>query len=472
MLAIDRENRNNAMTSDKCISKRVSSIKPLRLAVQVGLICGLAAVGMSSAFAGSTEQAKRIHDRLAGVPPTNEVLCAMAWYIDNAADPKAGAEQAAQLIMATSNPPDPSGTSCNASGTIDTSESRKAFYSTSLKNFVMPATNEAQTAFAPLNDYVATVIGMIRDDVPFDEVLSKDILYRGVVGGLPALNAASNAHYEALEAGAYDLSSSAVLDSQSQVGYLPAGAEPAGVVTTRAASLAFFSGGTNRLMWRATSMNYLCRDLEEMKDTTRPPDRIRQDVSRSPGGDSSIFLNACLGCHAGMDPLVGAYAYYDHTLDENGEPSDGMLWKANSSMFPGDDPNDPSLTTLTNGVTQKYRINSSNFEYGYVTVDNHWTNYWRKGPNEALEWGWSQRLGAAAPGEKAEGYGPASLGEEVTSTRAFAKCQVEKVYKHVCFRDPITTEGSVVDTIATAFKNSTYNMKTVFAKVAAQCMGD
>jgi hypothetical protein len=52
---------------------------------------------------------------------------------------------------------------------------------------------------------------------------------------------------------------------------------------------------------------------------------------------------------------------------------------------------------------------------------------------------------------------------------------VEKVFKHVCLRDPVTAEGGdngVVDTIADDFRISDYNMKTVFSKVAAQCMGN
>jgi hypothetical protein len=43
----------------------------------------------------------------------------------------------------------------------------------------MPWTNRDQTVFAPLNDYVATFIGMVRDDVPFNTALSADILHRG-----------------------------------------------------------------------------------------------------------------------------------------------------------------------------------------------------------------------------------------------------------------------------------------------------
>ena len=37
---------------------------------------------------------------------------------------------------------------------------------------VIPWTNRNQTVFAPLNDYAATVIGMVRDNVPFNQVLS------------------------------------------------------------------------------------------------------------------------------------------------------------------------------------------------------------------------------------------------------------------------------------------------------------
>ena len=59
--------------------------------------------------------------------------------------------------------------------------------------------------FAPLNDYTATVIGMVRDDVPFNLVLSDDILYVGSGAGVPAYSPSSNAHYEALEASGANL---------------------------------------------------------------------------------------------------------------------------------------------------------------------------------------------------------------------------------------------------------------------------
>lgn len=543
------------MTSDKRIMKKLSSFKPLRLAVQVGLICGLAITGIGDSFAGPREQAKRMHDRLAGIPPTAEVLCAMEYWIDPARgnDP----EQAAMIVMETGAVTDPN-SSCNGGANIDNSLSKKAFYSVALKKFVTPWTNEEQTVLADLNDYTALVIGMIRDNVAFDGVLSVDLLYKGANGlaNVASLQNDNNQHFADLQDQGYDLSDSSVLvqtTQSGQTGYLAVNpnnssdvADPAGVVTTRAASLAFFTGGTNRLMWRATSMNYLCRDLEQMKDVSIPPDRIRQDVSRSPGGDSSIFLSACMGCHAGMDPLAGAYAYYDHEVLDDGTPTGRMLWKQNSAMFGGASatssaagvgedlfnqncaschgPNAKSdndaqnmINRITNAinnntgnmgainisaadisaiadflvgqdqpavveVTEKHLINSGNFKYGYVTRNDQWTNYWRVGLNGELEWGWRESNGITrhpdvrdSSAKITTGSGAASMGYEVTSTKAFAQCQVEKVYKHVCLRDPVTAEGGdsgVVDTIANDFRSSNYNMKTVFSKVAAQCMGD
>ena len=56
--------------------------------------------------------------------------------------------------------------------------------------------------------------------------------------------------------------------------------------------------GTNRAQFRFTMINHLCHDMETVMDNTRPTDRIRQDVARTPGGDSRIFLNNCVGCHS------------------------------------------------------------------------------------------------------------------------------------------------------------------------------
>lgn len=314
-----------------------------------------------------------------------------------------------------------------------------AFYNVTLKNFVTPWTNEEQTVFAPLNDYTATVIGMVRDDLPFNTVLSADLLYVGNSNlGLPAYSTSDNAHYEAMENSGVDLKTGLVPVTQSSVTGLPSSAT-AGVLTSRAAAQAFLVAGTNRAMFRFTLLNHLCTDLEQIKDNTRPSDRIRQDVSRSPGGDSRIFLNSCSGCHSGMDPMIQAFAYYDYD-----ETAQSMLYTPGS-------------------VRPKYLQNSDNFKYGYITPDDHWDNYWRHGPNRSL--GWSGTLTGHGSGAKA-------LGEELENSDAFASCQVTKVFKTVCLRDPgDAADRNQVTAMTVSFKAGNYRLKQVFAESAVYCMG-
>ena len=389
--------------------------------VHICLAGVLTAALAATAFAGDTErrQAKRIHDRLTGVAPSEAVLDLMEQEILSN-----GGVAAAQLAM-------------------DPAQNPLAFnfYNVTLKNFASPWTNEEQSVFVPLNDYSATVIGMIRDDKRFDQVLSGDILYKGATGlsGVAAYSPANNDHYRDLEDLHYDLSDPSVLQEnvQSTLNGIPANAT-AGVLTSRAAAEAFFVAGTNRAMFRFTMMNHLCTDLEPLKDVTRPPDRIRQDVSRSPGGDSRIFLNSCVGCHAGMDPMAQAFAYYEY------------------------DENSGRLVYTPGAVQPKYLINADNFRYGYVTPDDHWDNYWRSGQNANLGWG------AEIPA--AQRSGAKTLGQEFAGSEAFARCQGIKVYRAVCLSDP--SESDLTTLLVASGFESTFNMKDLFAHAAEACMGN
>lgn len=368
----------------------------------------------SAALAGPREQAQRIHDRIAGVPPSDAVLQQMTNDI----------------------------ASNNALRAALTATQNRHFYTVTLKNFAAPWTNRDQSAFVPLNDYVTLVIGLVKDDEPFDQILFGDALYTGVgISPPPAAN--SNAHYAALEAAMLDPSFNPVTNiqrtAQSSVYGIPAAAT-AGAMTTRAAAEAFFVAGTNRAMFRFTLINHMCVDLEQVLDTSLVPDRIRQDVSRSPGGDSRVFLNNCIGCHNGMDPLAQAYAYYDYD-----ETLGRIVY-------------DPSQ------VHPKYFNNAETFADGFVTPDDSWSNYWRLGQNARL--GWDTSL----PGE---GAGAKTMGQELAASQAFAHCQTEKVFQHVCLRNPVdATERAQVDAMALAFRNNQYNLRRVFAETAVYCMGD
>lgn len=107
-----------------------------------GVVAFVAAVAVD---AGTLEQAKRIHDRLAGVPPTEQVLLQMKAELDgNDGDATDDGIEAAMIAM-----------------------ENDAFYNVTLKTWAAPWTNREQNVFVPLNDYIATVIGAVRDELDF-----------------------------------------------------------------------------------------------------------------------------------------------------------------------------------------------------------------------------------------------------------------------------------------------------------------
>src|SRR5580704_12114101 len=161
--------------------------------------------------AGPNEQAERMYERIAGVAPSSTELSQMASDIQSN-----NALAAAQVALAS-----------------------PTFYNTVLKNWAMPWTNKTQTVFAPLNDYVATVIGMVRDDVPFNTALSADILYTSNAPGLPAPALGNDNHYQTDETQGVDLYATLHGTTQSWTYGTPTGAT-AGLITIYGAEAAFF----------------------------------------------------------------------------------------------------------------------------------------------------------------------------------------------------------------------------------------
>lgn len=419
--------------SEDSFSRRAASKVITRLIV-LTIVLLLGAVICGSAYAGPREQAKRIHDRLAGVPPSAATLDAMAELIQSGTGSAAQNAEAAAML-ATEHPD---------------------FYRTTLKNFAAPWTNRDQSIFVPLNDYSATIIGIVRDDIDFREILSGDILYTDDgSSGVAAYSQTSNLHYEQLEDGGVDLGEHLQQQQQSILLNIPADAT-AGVMTTRAAAREFFIAGTNRAMFRFTLINHLCRDLESLADTTRAPDRIRQDVTRSPGGDSRVFRNNCIGCHSGMDPMAQAFAYYNYSFDAESDP------EGNAGQLTYNNNGAADVVTGTR-VVAKYHNNASNFPFGYVTQTDDWNNYWRAGRNQNVGW---------SPGLPGTGSGAKTMGTELANSDAFASCQVVKVFRNVCLRDPVdATDRNEIEVLTQSFTSNGFNLKRTFASVASYCRG-
>ncbi len=375
----------------------------------------------ASAFAANpnADQATRMYNRIAGVPPSSTVLAQMT-----------ATDAVSAALLATQDP---------------------SFYNNTIRNLAAPWTNRDQSVFVPLNDYTATVVGMVRDDVPFNTLLSADLVYVGSGSGIPAYSPSNNNMYQTMDTNNVDLSnkSNLVSSTQSAVTGIPAAAT-AGVMTTRAGAMAFFMDGTNRRMFRFTMMNHLCNDLQTVMDITRPPDRIRQDVTRSPGGVSTLFLTNCIGCHSGMDPMAQAFAYYQFQYTVMTDPTGAA----------------GQLVYTAGQVQPKYHINNTNFPQGFNTPDDSWTNRWRTGPNAILGWSTNPQLTGSGNGAK-------SLGTELESSAAFASCQVTRVFKTVCLRAPNSTaDATQINSMIASFQSHSYSLRQPFAEAAAYCMGN
>jgi hypothetical protein len=416
--------KNGMQARIRQIGRPTAAAPGARMPALCAAVCSGALVLLgAAAFAANpnADQATRMYNRIAGVPPSATVLAQMM-----ATDPVDAA------LMATNDP---------------------AFYNNTIRNLAAPWTNRDQSVFVPLNDYTATVVGMVRDNVAFNTLLSADLVYIASASaastyGLPAYSPDNNDLYQTMDDNNVNLFTALVPSTQSAITGIPSAAT-AGVMTTRGAASAFFVNGTNRAMFRFTMMNHLCDDLPTIMDITRPPDRIRRDVTRSPGGVATLFLTNCIGCHSGMDPMAQAFAYYNFTYPAS--EIGATAWPIGQIVY------------TAGQVQPKYSINATNFPQGFATPDDSWNNRWRTGPNEIL--GWSPALTGSGQGAK-------SLGQELENSTAFASCQVTRVFKDVCLRAPSSaSDVTQVTSMIKTFQGN-YSLRQVFAESAAYCMGN
>ena len=381
-----------------------------------GALCALALfslLGTSSAFAqtppSNMQQAVLLYTRVTGVPPTGSVLTQV------------------QTLAAAGN----------FTGVATLAVQQPQFYNVTLRNIFAAESNRDNSVFVPLNDYIVTAIGMVHDDVNYSTALSADILYT-LKGVSPAASASNNNHYQAADTAVTDISANLVATQQTTA-YGYSAASVAGLITTRAGAIQHFDAGTNRRGYNLNIINQTCHQMEQIMDTSLPSDRIRQDVAASPGGDSRVRLQSCVGCHSHMDPMAGAFAYYN--FDET----------------------KGSLVYTAGTVNPKYFINATNNPYGYVTTDDSWESRIRLGGADANIFMFSSSL----PGK---GNGAAAFGTEIAQSGAFATCQVTKAFKAVCLRAPSSTkDGNEITALTKSFTAGGFKLKQTFADAAYYC---
>lgn len=405
------------------------------------------------AISSETDLAKRLYQRIAGIPGSSESISQMAGLIKN------GSPDAAAFIAMED----------------------ARFYSLVLKGLFSPHSNRDSVVDLPLTDFTATLIGLVRDNERFDQILYGDVLYTSnddtltTAGMLTGSNAApaagkvrppvrtanntntllDNLHYSDLQALdnwpalLYKRKQSDVYALTSN--YKVPASDIAGLISTRQAASEFFSAGTNRRAVKFFMQNFLiCGDFSNMKDIGLSTTRIRKDVDRAPGGTSQEFESNCRGCHSGLDGVAGAFVSFDYS---------GTA---------------PSYTTTIN-ATQPAKMHRMDavFPQGYAIVDNSWQNFWTQGNNASLGWRSDNGVNVSA------GTGARDFGKALAGTMAFSECTAKQVFAQVCMRAPTPKETALLKDTARNFEtgfsytaaSGPYNLKALFAAVSHFCFG-
>jgi hypothetical protein len=65
------------------------------------------------------------------------------------------------------------------------------------------------------------------------------------------------------------------------------------------------------------------------------------------------------------------------------------------------------------------------------------------------------------------------MGEELAHSDAFAQCQVKKVFRNVCLRNPENAaDRNQIDVMVNSLQAGNYSLRHTFAESAVYCMGE
>lgn len=362
------------------------------------------------------------------------------------------------------------------------------FYNITVRNFANKMSNRDETIAAPLNDFTATIIGAVRDDIPAKDLLSGNFFYQGdpSKAAVPSDDVddilRSNNHYESLDRASYDLK--AVLMKRKQI-ILKASTSngntstannninnitfeavdnswAAGLLTTRQWAAAHMVAGTNRRAVEFSLREFTCTPIENAADSSGPEDVIGRDIDRNPGGSRAKFTTSCRACHTILDGFKGAFAFMTF--------SNGFL--KHSALVPNSTNNnaneDNSIVMRIHpdaaGVTRKMNHNEDAYINGRILTDDKWVNNANNGTNKN-NFGWT----------RTSGKGPAEFGKALAESKAFPRCMAKRAFFTVCKREADSKDDAFIKKVADEFSSAerNYNIKYLFQRIVANesCLG-
>lgn len=342
------------------------------------------------------------------------------------------------------------------------------FYNVTLKDFAVQMSNRDETVQAPLNDFAATIIGAVRDNLNMKRLLTDNIVYvadpqkAAVPSNLVNDILRSNNHYTALTAERYDLSQVLISTTQKLFDGTKSvdNPSPAGLLTTRQWLSAHSIAGTNRRPVEYAFRQFLCRPLESVADSSGPDNVVGKDIDRFPGGSHTKYTTTCRACHTIMDGFRPAFSRFTFS---NNFVKHSFVVPALTNM--NADENE-SMGMIQNPpyVAKKYNHNDEVFKGGMLVENDSWVNNANLGANKST-FGWT----------KTAGKGIKEFGQLIADSKQYPRCLAEKVFRSVCKRSPTSLDQTLIQTAADEFSSTdrNYNLKFLFQKIvtANECLG-
>lgn len=347
--------------------------------------------------------------------------------------------------------------------------------------------NREEVISAPLTDFTATLIGIVRDGVDARAMVNSNITYVAdpTKAAVPSNQVrdllTSNRHYEALEAGKFDLKK--VLVPSTQFVYDGTKAvphpDPAGLITSRSFMEAHAIAGTNRRLVEYSFREFLCTPIDKWADSNGSDGPIGRDIDRFPGGSHSKFTTSCRACHSRMDPLRSAFAYMTfsnsfakHSMIVNRLAADSNGEDMNMGMAMGLTAADPFWLTDEGKkdaqnvafVAKKMNHNFHVFPGGRVIKSDAFSN-------AAIDtWGQSY-FGWRG---KTTGRGIKEFGTMIGNAEQFSRCLAKRVFTSVCKREPQSFDDALIKKSAEEFESNGYKLDYLFKRIVVtpNCIGE
>lgn len=207
------------------------------------------------------------------------------------------------------------------------------FLNVQIKNLSLRLSNKDESVKVGFNDFSALIVGVVRDNRDFREVLTSDYYYD--VSGVandddPRTRFYNQNNFTPVETAFLDLTKvltykprqqmvitsndTPYMQKEKSTPVLTAAnhPDPAGVLTTRTFAERNLGGGSNRRAVEFTLKQFLCVSMAEAADSSASDQYVGKDVERFPAGDYNKYLTSCKSCHSVMDGMRPAFAKMDY----------------------------------------------------------------------------------------------------------------------------------------------------------------